>query len=701
MQQPFRIKTKLFTLLLLLSQTTVLFSQSAYGQETRRLEREKKTTDTVEKRVALVIGNGDYLRTKSLPNPVNDANDVAEKLTSLGFEVIKGTNLNKRNMDLLIRDFGTRLIQTGGVGMFFYAGHGLQYRGDNYLIPIDADITAEDEIAYQAVNVGQILAKLETAQNNLNIIMLDACRDNPFAAKWSSFRNTGNDGGLAKMNAPTGTMLIYATEPGNVASDGSGRNGLFTESLLNNIDSPNIELEQLIKKIARDVKEKSNNKQTPWKEGLILGDFFFNKVETKKLEQALVDKPQPVKVNPSNSVSNARQLEENAWNLVKDSITEDDFTFFLDEFPEGVYSAQAKKMLEQLAWDAIRTSTDKNKIQVYLAKYPDGLNSASARIKLRQIESLAKATVPVLPSAKSEPEKAENDSTKTREVSVEEKNPENPVETKNAEKTPPITKKPKTALKKPTGKLPKVTSQTDDLGIEFVLIPAGSFIMGLSAANLDETYRMARKDYADFEKAWIQNEMPAHRVEISEDFWMGKTEVTQAQWVKVMGNNPSFNSKCEDCPVERVSWEDAKEFIRKLNEMNNDFVYSLPSEAEWEYAARGGTTRLFAGNIEDLAWHSGNSEGTTNSVESRLPNSFGLYDMHGNVAEWCEDLYELYDPASVTDEVAPSVVKNLRVVRGGSWNVFPTLQRATFRKAESPTLRNIVTGFRLAARLKN
>lgn len=701
MRQPFRIKTKLFTFLLLLSQTTVWFSYPVYGQETRQLERVKKTTDTVEKRVALVIGNADYLYTKSLPNPVNDANDITDKLKSVGFEVTTGRNPTKRQMEELIYDFGMRLIQTRDVGLFFYAGHGLQYKGDNYLVPIDAEIRSEDEIDEKAINITLLLGKLETAKNKLNIIILDACRDNPFASKWRNYRNTRSDGGLAKMDTPSGTVLIYATQPGNVASDGAGRNGLFTESLLGHISTPNVELDQLFKKVGRDVTEKSKNTQNPWKESNFLDNFYFVKDETKTPEQNLIDKPILSQNNPVSNVSNARQSEENAWKSVKDSIDEKRFIYFLEEFPEGVYSAQAKKIIEQLAWDAIRNSNDKNKVKAYLSKFPDGLNSASARIKLRVIEDRLTAVVPDSPPNIEEPKNTEDDSTKTREIEVEEKTPEKAVESKPIVKTPPITKKPKTALKKPTGKLPKVTSQTDSLGIEFVLIPAGNFMMGLSAANLDETYRMARKDYADFEKAWIQNEIPAHREQISEDFWLGKTEVTQAQWLKVMGNNPSFNSKCEDCPVERVSWEDAKEFIRKLNEMNNGFVYSLPSEAEWEYAARGGTTRLFAGNIEDMAWHSGNSEGTTNPVESRLPNSFGLYDMHGNVAEWCEDLYEPYDPASVTDEVAPSVVKNLRVVRGGSWNVFPTLQRSTVRKAVAPTLRNIVTGFRLAARLKN
>ena len=180
-------------------------------------------------------------------------------------------------MEMLIHEFGTNLIQTGGVGLFFYAGHGLQYHGDNYLIPIDAEILAEDEIAYKAINVRLLLGKLETAKNKLNIVILDACRDNPFASKWSNYRNTRNEGGLAKMDTPSGTVLMYATQPGNVASDGSGRNGLFTESLLGHISTPNIELDQLFKIVGRDVTEKSNNKQNPWKERIFSIIFISSK----------------------------------------------------------------------------------------------------------------------------------------------------------------------------------------------------------------------------------------------------------------------------------------------------------------------------------------------------------------------------------------------------------------------------------------
>ena len=602
----------------------------------------------------LVIGNSDYLYTKSLKNPLNDANDFAEKLKSLGFEVISGTNLNMRQTETLIREFGTRLIQTRGVGLFFYAGHGLQYRGDNYLIPVDADILAEDEIKYKAVNVGLLLGKLETAKNNLNLIILDACRDNPFAPKWSASRDLGENGGLAKMSAPTGTMLIYATQPGNIASDGEGRNGLFTGALLSRIDEPNVELDRLIKNIANDVAEKSNNKQTPWKEGIVLGDFYFVKQESKPSTQSANNESSVTPpTNTASTVSNARQREDNAWNLVKNSLNADDYKFFLEEFPSGVYSIQAKRKIEQFAWDEARNSENKSVVLAYLEKFPDGLNSAAARIKLRQLESRQSTVAAVVPEANKketavETEVADNDSEKKQEAIVEKIAPVKKGKIESVVKTP----KTNLPTRKLTGKLPKVTSRADDLGIEFILIPAGGFLMGASSTNIAESKKMARNDYADFEMSWIENESPARPVEIPEDFWMGKTEVTQAQWERVMGENPSYNKTCRDCPVERVSWVDAKEFIRRLNETNNGFVYSLPTEAEWEYAARGGTARLFAGNVDDISWHSGNSEGVTHPVALRLPNSFGLYDMNGNVAEWCEDLYMLYsDSSGQTEDV--------------------------------------------------
>jgi formylglycine-generating enzyme required for sulfatase activity len=183
----------------------------------------------------------------------------------------------------------------------------------------------------------------------------------------------------------------------------------------------------------------------------------------------------------------------------------------------------------------------------------------------------------------------------------------------------------------------------NSIGMEFVKIPAGSFMMG--------------SDKCD-------NEKPIHKVTISQDFWLQKTEVTQAQWQAVMGNNPS-NFKGNNLPVETVSWDDAQEFIKKLN-AKGEGTYRLPTEAEWEYAARAGTTGDYAGNLDSMAWYSANSDMKTHPIGQKQANAWGLYDMHGNVWEWCEDWYDSYPSGTVTDPTG-AASGSYRVIRGSCW----------------------------------
>ena len=178
-----------------------------------------------EPRVALVIGNSHY-KQSPLANPVNDARAVAKALAESGFAVTKKEDLGLKDMHIALRDFGDAL-RHGGVGLFYFAGHGVQVKGRNYLIPVDADIEREDEVIYSSLDASQVLDKMESASNRLNIVILDACRNNPFAR---SFRSAA--GGLAQMDAPVGTLIAFSTAPGSVASDGRGENGLYTQHLL-------------------------------------------------------------------------------------------------------------------------------------------------------------------------------------------------------------------------------------------------------------------------------------------------------------------------------------------------------------------------------------------------------------------------------------------------------------------------------------
>lgn len=229
---------------------------------------------------------------------------------------------------------------------------------------------------------------------------------------------------------------------------------------------------------------------------------------------------------------------------------------------------------------------------------------------------------------------------------------------------------------------------TNSVGVELILIPAGSFQMGG-----DPNFEDAASD-----------ETPRHKVTISKPFYLGKTEVTQEQWVAVMGSNPS-QFKGRSNPVERVSWNDVQTFTTRLNAKEGTTRYRLPTEAEWEYAVRAGTTGKYGfgddeGQLGTYAWFGDNSGNKTHPVAQLHPNAWGLYDMHGNVWEWVQDWYggQYYASSPSTDPRGPSSGSG-RVLRGGSWNFDTGYVRAAFRYDFVPGSRYGILGFRLARSL--
>ena len=212
-------------------------------------------------------------------------------------------------------------------------------------------------------------------------------------------------------------------------------------------------------------------------------------------------------------------------------------------------------------------------------------------------------------------------------------------------------------------------------GMEFVWIPAGEFRMGSTSS---EAY---------------DSEQPVTRVRISRGFWLGQHEVMRSEWQGVMGTNPSGDSGCGQCPVEMVSWEDAQEFIGRLNAMDGAGTYRLPTEAEWEYAARAGTTGDRYGNLDAIAWYRDNSGRRTHPVGQKAPNAYGLHDMLGNVREWVEDWGDDYPGGVVTDPRGP-VSGSVRVFRGGGWHSDADECRTPYRSGAGPSA-GLFLGFRL------
>ncbi|ACS80165.1 caspase family protein [Maridesulfovibrio salexigens] len=221
----------------------------------------------LSRRVALVIGNSAY-KTSPLPNPVNDARDIAASLPSLGFEVMLVQNAGLREMEEAINSFSKKAHDA--VAFFFFAGHGLQLDGENYLVPIDADMDDEGDVRYESVSAGRVMDNLRYADSNLNIVVLDACRDNPFAR---SFRSKTR--GLARLSAPRGSIIAFSTAPGDVAADGAGRNSPYATAFIRHVANPTLSVESFFKEVAKDVSAQTRDQQRPWVSSDFLGDFSF------------------------------------------------------------------------------------------------------------------------------------------------------------------------------------------------------------------------------------------------------------------------------------------------------------------------------------------------------------------------------------------------------------------------------------------
>ncbi|HZI20445.1 MAG TPA: caspase family protein [Pyrinomonadaceae bacterium] len=282
------------------------------------------------RRMALIIGNGAYQNAPPLRNPANDATDMAGALRALGFDVKSGVDLTQRQMKAMIREFGQQL-RGGGQGLFYFAGHGVQLRGRNYLIPVDADVQSEADVEDQGVDVNLVLGLMDEAGNGLNVIILDACRNNPFGR---SFRSAAN--GLAQMDAPGGTLIAYATAPGAVASDGNSRNGLYTQELLKLMRTPGLDIEAVFKQTRISVRGLTQGKQTPWESSSLIGNFYFTGPGEK--EAAATPRTPGAPVDPT-------AVELAFWDSIKNSTNPEDFKDYLARYPSGQFVTIARRRL--------------------------------------------------------------------------------------------------------------------------------------------------------------------------------------------------------------------------------------------------------------------------------------------------------------------------------------------------------------------
>jgi uncharacterized membrane protein YgcG len=298
-----------------------------------------------DKRVAFVVGNAAYKNVPPLPNPAIDAKTMAQTLRNVGFEVVEGTNLSRDKMTEKLLDFG-RKAEGADVAVFYYAGHGIAVNGTNYLLPVDADLKSEADVKLgAAINVDLTLE--QTMQDaKVKLVFLDACRDNPFAAKIRSAKATRGvtvDTGLAAMTSGEGTLIAFATGPGQTALDGDkGANSPFTKALIANITKPGMEIQQAMTKVRAQVNEETNKGQLPWGHTNLIGSVYLNQAALP------ADTKADAAANAAPANTQASDMELEFWRSVKDTRKVEELNAYLTNYPNGVFKAIALARIAKL-----------------------------------------------------------------------------------------------------------------------------------------------------------------------------------------------------------------------------------------------------------------------------------------------------------------------------------------------------------------
>ena len=642
-------------------------------------------------RHALVIGNANY-QSSPLRNPLNDARDMAAALEGLGFQVQSLLDADAPEMEQAILDFGDRL-RDGGVGLFYYAGHGVQAQGRNYLIPLQANISREIQLRHKAVDAGLVLDAMGAANNGLNIVILDACRDNPYA---DSFRSSSR--GLARMDSPKGSLIAYATAPGDVAADGDGRNGLFTKHLLTALQQPGQLVELTFKDVVKGVSRESGGRQTPFITASITEDFYFRPASAPPPEP----KSTPAIQSTSATIDGLSLAD---WLLVYGSnpitIASLDKVVAYERQHGG--NAASRSYINKGLKVALANVDSADDLLEYQGKF-GYLPGAPAQIEVRLAELLAAgasrqdlirlrgqfpASATLRLQLAGEYHRAQLFDAAAGEYQswlglTDSSHPQR----KQVLEAMVAAREGRLLYK--AGDIIQDCRQCPQM----VYIPAGSFRMG------------------DIQGGGDSNEKPVHRVSVKA-FLMSATEVTFAQWdacaaaggCSYKPSDSGWGSGSR--PVINVSWEDiTKQYIPWLNKKTGE-QYRLPSEAEWEYAARAGSeTKYSWGN--SIGNNKANCDGCgsrwdnsqTAPVGSFAANAFGLYDMHGNVWEWTQDCWNgSYKDAPSDGTAWLSGNCGRRVLRGGSWNSYPDILRSANRSSNTTGNRFDNVGFRLARTL--
>ncbi|MBI4985292.1 MAG: SUMF1/EgtB/PvdO family nonheme iron enzyme [Rhodocyclales bacterium] len=623
-------------------------------------------------RVALIIGNSAY-PTAPLKNPANDAADLAYAMEKKGFSVLLRENVSERGLKEAVEEFA-KFLKKGGVGFFFFAGHGVQVKDQNFLVPVDASFQSEADIAFKSVSAEYVLARMAEAGNRVNVVVLDACRNNPCL----SAQGSGNKG-LAAMRvgqAEKGTFISYATSPGSTAADGEGRNGLYTKHLLRSLELRDSDIDKVFGRVRSGVVQDTGGQQVPWTTSSIIGNFYFDRGE----EQEAAARP----VAPTTLVSTEQE---------RASIS-------------NVELPPYDPIEEKAFWQRIHGSSNAADYQNYLKNFPGGPNAAFARFRLKRLG----APIPAITTAATDATRSDGAAQPARPTQL-------------AALAPPSAAAP--VRPPPSAGFAAGASVRDCPDCpELVTVPAGEYMMGsdpnepgrepdegpvhrvrISGALAVGKFEVSRGEFSAFAKETNFSQKPGCNSTRGGRFARLKSATWQA---------PGFGQSAKD-PVVCVSWEEAQSYIRWLSKKTGK-AYRLLSEAEWEYVARaGGPSGSYWGaenagacrhaNVADqsaqadvpgpgFACRDGFTQ--TAPAGSFNANGFGVFDMLGNAWEWVADCWNKnYDGAPDNGAARNTGTCDERVFRGGAWNSKPILVRTGYRDREELGERHDNLGFRI------
>ena len=557
-----------------------------------------------ERRVSLVIGNDQYQTVPKLERAVADARAMGAELRRMGFEVMQYANLDRRRMNQAVGELVEK-VSGGGVGILFYAGHGVQVSGSNFLLPVDVQLSRADDLADEAIDMGRVMERLSTAKAKFTLMIIDACRDNPFPRV--AGRSIGGSRGLTIPSAPDGLMVVYSAGVNEQALDklsdvDRDPNGLFTREFIKQLREPGVRVDDMVRRVRSSVREQAarvGHSQNPAIYDQSNGDFYFTGAGTQTASLSSQSGNAPAAFDP----------------------TVNDRAF----------------------WDSVKDSKNPEELKAYIDNYPSGLFVALAQTRLKAAQSVQIASA--VPSV---------------------------------------------AATRTTFAIESIATLAAGTGFrdcadcpDMVVMSPGEFIMGTD--NFRSMGVVAKEIDAT----------PAHKVTIAKPFAIGKYEVTVGEWQACVADRQCFATDVSATrrhiesyggqnAMSRLTWDDAKQFVAWLSKKSGR-NYRLPSEAEWEYAARSGSrddfpwgtsdrnicqyARVDNGNFMFSNYYCGDEDAQRFMVGTRAPNKAGLFDMIGNVSEWVEDCaIPGYRDAPTDGSARSNGSCKERILRGGSGN---------------------------------